>query len=70
MDTITDMADNIKACRTCGIHFVTPSKQQLKHLFQSCQDHSEIMLIRLELAQWNIEVSTFRKHSFKQLIRN
>ncbi|GBP14481.1 Zinc finger protein 692 [Eumeta japonica] len=57
METSTDLADSIKACRTCGIHFVTPSEYQLKHLFQSCQEHSGIMLIRLELAQWNIVVS-------------
>ncbi|XP_037821383.1 zinc finger protein 33A [Lucilia sericata] len=57
MDTDTEFLENIKACRTCGIHYVTPSKQQLKHLFESPLEHSEIMLIRLELAQWNIEVA-------------
>lgn len=57
MDTDSEFLENIKACRTCGIHYVTPTSHQLKHLFQSPMEHSEIMLIRLELAQWNVEVS-------------
>ncbi|KAM7363133.1 enhancer of variegation 3-9 [Cochliomyia hominivorax] len=57
IETDNELMENIIACRTCGIHYVTPNKYQLKHLFQSSLENSEIMLIRLELAQWNVEVA-------------
>lgn len=65
METEGELLENIIACRTCGIHYVSPSKYQLKHLFQSPLEHSEIMLIRMELAQWNVEVCEVYKANKK-----
>lgn len=56
MATINETIDAIEACRTCGIYYMTTSNY-LKPLFQSPVEQPEMMLIRLELAQWKVEVS-------------
>uniref|UniRef100_A0A1A9X1J4 Protein krueppel n=1 Tax=Glossina brevipalpis TaxID=37001 RepID=A0A1A9X1J4_9MUSC len=50
------IADSIEACRTCGIYYMINSNY-LKPLFQLPVENTEMMLIRLELNSWNIEIS-------------
>lgn len=49
-------ADSIEACRTCGIYYMVNSNY-LKPLFHLPVENTEMMLIRLELSSWNIEVN-------------
>ena len=53
----SDRVEAIEACRTCGIFYMT-SSNYLKHLFESPVEQPEMMLIRLELSQWKVEVRT------------
>ncbi|KAL9890682.1 enhancer of variegation 3-9 [Glossina fuscipes fuscipes] len=49
------IADSIEACRTCGIYYMVNSNY-LKPLFHLPVENTEMMLIRLELSSWNIEI--------------
>lgn len=60
----TEQVDAIEACRTCGIYYMSTTNY-LKPLFQSAVDYPEMMLIRLELAQWKIEVTTWQVYKMK-----
>ncbi|XP_061391969.1 zinc finger protein 490-like [Musca vetustissima] len=56
MDVESEKIDAIEACRTCGVYYMTTTNY-LRPLFQSAVDCPEMMHIRLELAQWKIEIN-------------
>ncbi|XP_013106085.2 zinc finger and BTB domain-containing protein 41 [Stomoxys calcitrans] len=55
MMTSIDM-EQVEACRTCGVYYMSTANCLLP-LFQNAVDSPEMMLIRLELAQWKIDIS-------------
>ncbi|XP_073820195.1 enhancer of variegation 3-9 [Musca autumnalis] len=56
MDIESESIDAIEACRTCGVYYMTTTNY-LKPLFQSPIEYPEMMQIRLELAQWKLDIS-------------
>ncbi|XP_075145693.1 enhancer of variegation 3-9 [Haematobia irritans] len=53
--TTIDM-DQVEACRTCGVYYMSTTNY-MKPLFQNAVENPDMMLIRLELAQWKIDIS-------------